>query len=215
MWERYSLVASSSHRQRVLAGLKSGPKGTSELAREIGMRPPHVSKALKELEGAGLVECLTPGRRKGRIYSLTKTAEKIGLRAAFAGVLKAGELLEHRIAKALDDIHIPYARNLPLRGARFEVWPDFVIPPGPAPKMIVEVRSITSIGPETMERIRGSAFAVADLKKKMKDVNAVLVIGGVSRSDTPDLSELTDPDYFDAVFFEENLEDFSEYVKNI
>ena len=212
-WDIYGMVASSSHRRRVLAGLVGEPKGASELARDVGMRPPHISKALKELEEAGLVKCLTPGRRKGRIYALTKVGKETSSRVAHMGVPRAEELLEHRVAGALDGARTPYARNFPLRGAQFEVWPDFVIPSGSAPKVIVEVKSIPSTNPETLERIRGSAFAAANLKKKMKGVKAVLVVGGASRKDLPDLSGLTGPDHFDAVFFEEELGGLSEYIQ--
>lgn len=213
MWARYGLVASSSHRQKVLAGLRGGPKGTSALARDLGMRPPHVSKALKELEEAGLVKCLTPGQRKGVLYSLTKTGEEASSHGVLARMLGTRELLEHGVAKALDEGGIPYARNVSLRGERFEVWPDFVIPSGTAPKVIVEVKSFASAGPETVERVRGSAFAAADLKREIKGVKAVLVVGNISRRDLPEISGLTGPEYFDAVFFEGEFRAFSEYVK--
>jgi DNA-binding MarR family transcriptional regulator len=205
MWEKYGFISSSSHRQRILAGLRGGAKGVSELAEEVGMELSHVSKALKELEGAGFVKCLTPDLRKGRIYALTKTGGEASLRVVFVR-----ELLEHQIAKSLDEASIPYAKNVPLRGAIFEARPDFVIPSGSAPKVIVEAKFIRS--PHLKHILKESAFTAMDLKRAMKDLKVVLVVGGTSRRDLREISMLTSSEYFDAVFFEGELGGLSEYI---
>jgi hypothetical protein len=166
------------------------------------MKLPHVSKALKELEGAEFVRCLTPGRRKGRIYSLTREGESVSSHVWLRARIGYYGLLKLEVGAVLDEAGIPHTRNIPLRGERFEVWPDFVIPSSTAPKVIVEAKSFASISPETMERIRGSALTVADLKGKIKCVKAVLVVGGISRKDLPEISGLTSPEHFDAMFFE-------------
>jgi DNA-binding MarR family transcriptional regulator len=44
----------------------------SELAEYLDRNPSDISRTLTELSKQGLVVCLNPNRRKGRIYALTK-----------------------------------------------------------------------------------------------------------------------------------------------
>ncbi|MFA4856020.1 MAG: ArsR family transcriptional regulator [archaeon] len=47
-------------------------KTPSMLARSLNVNLSHVSRALSELSAKGLVKCLTPKARKGKIFKRTK-----------------------------------------------------------------------------------------------------------------------------------------------
>ena len=72
VWSDFSFVVSSGYRERVLSSLAPKPKVPRQLAEETDLRIVHVSRALRELSGRGLVECLTPDvKARGRLYGLT------------------------------------------------------------------------------------------------------------------------------------------------
>jgi len=75
-WNAYSFILRSKNRKLVLLSLTQ-PKTPSQIARETGILLPHVSRALKELEQKGLVKCLTPNEKLGRIYALTDLGRQI------------------------------------------------------------------------------------------------------------------------------------------
>ena len=75
-WSKYSFVIRAKNRKAVLLCL-SKPKTPTQLAEELKLSLPHVSRALKELEKEGLVECLTPSEKVGRVYKRTKIGEEI------------------------------------------------------------------------------------------------------------------------------------------
>lgn len=57
----------------MISALAAKPNLPKQLAEETNLRPVHVSRALRELDDRGLVECLTPSARgRGRVYALTK-----------------------------------------------------------------------------------------------------------------------------------------------
>lgn len=47
------------------------PKTPTQLAKALSTSLPNITPKLKDLTGAGLVECLTPNALKGRIFALT------------------------------------------------------------------------------------------------------------------------------------------------
>ena len=75
-WEQYAWVMRGRQRRRVLEALNK-PRLPSELKREAGMSLTNLSKTLKSLEDRAIVECLTPGNKTGRIYSLTEKGRAI------------------------------------------------------------------------------------------------------------------------------------------
>ena len=75
-WEKYSFVIRAKNRKAVLLSLYR-PKSPSQIAKELNISLPHVSRALKELEKEGLVECLTPNEKVGRIYKRTLIGDEI------------------------------------------------------------------------------------------------------------------------------------------
>jgi DNA-binding MarR family transcriptional regulator len=204
-WPAYALVAFSPPRVRVLERLGEGPRTPSQLAEETGMRRSHISIVLKDLREAGLIECLTPGRRRGVLYSLTEEGREV-LREAPRSM---GRYVEEEVARELDQAGIPYGRNLEVGEGPFEWMPDFVIPPS-EPKVLVEVKGQVPKNPSWAERVFG--FALRASQVRGKGLKAVLVFPWTSRGDAPWLRELV-PQYLDAVFFKGELEAFVDFVR--
>ncbi len=75
-WNKYSFVIRAKNRKKILQAL-SKYKTPTQLAGELNLNLSHISRALKELEKAGLIECLTPNEKVGRIYTRTKLGEEI------------------------------------------------------------------------------------------------------------------------------------------
>jgi predicted transcriptional regulator len=75
-WELYSWVIRGNQRRKVIMALGK-PKIPTEIKREAKMSMTNVSKVLKEFMIKGLVMCLTPDEKTGKIYKLTETGRKI------------------------------------------------------------------------------------------------------------------------------------------
>jgi len=75
MWRACSYIVRGKTRKLVFVALET-PKMPAQLAKDLKIATPHISRALVELEAKGLVECLTPSERVGRIYRLTKRGQK-------------------------------------------------------------------------------------------------------------------------------------------
>ncbi len=71
MWELLSFMQGKVRRSALFA-LRDGPKTPSKIADETGEHLSHISRALREMKEKGLVECMTPGRSKNRIYQITE-----------------------------------------------------------------------------------------------------------------------------------------------
>ena len=76
-WEIVSYVFSSELRLKTLLELSKSKYTPKQLALSTKQPISHVSKALKELSRKGLVECLTPSRKKARLYSITKLGNQV------------------------------------------------------------------------------------------------------------------------------------------
>ena len=76
-WNNYGYVLASRYRKIVLTALAQGPKTPTQIANESGCNVSHVSRSLHEIEKRGLVKCLSPDRRKGKIYGITNKGSKI------------------------------------------------------------------------------------------------------------------------------------------
>jgi DNA-binding PadR family transcriptional regulator len=70
-WKLVSFVKRGRIRFEVLKQLSSNPATPTEISKAIKRHRPSVSRALADLESKGLVECLTPNEKLGRIYSIT------------------------------------------------------------------------------------------------------------------------------------------------
>ena len=72
-----SYVKSSKYRFEVVTSLKGEVKMPKGIANDSGIRTNHVSKVLGDLKKRGLVECINPEARKGRLYRLTEKGESV------------------------------------------------------------------------------------------------------------------------------------------
>ena len=75
--EEYAWVKASEYREEVLLSLATKPRPPKEIAEETGYYLSHVSNTLSDLEEHGLAECLTPDRRKGRLWTATEKGEAL------------------------------------------------------------------------------------------------------------------------------------------
>ena len=71
-------VITSSYRTRALTVLYENKYMIpSNLAKAINVRTNHISLTLKELKEHGLVVCINPEVRKGRLYRITQVGEEV------------------------------------------------------------------------------------------------------------------------------------------
>lgn len=71
-------IECSNYRLNVFQAIGDNGYGMpSRIAKKAGIKTNHVSKVLKELKEAELVECINEDQRKGRLYRLTRKGEKI------------------------------------------------------------------------------------------------------------------------------------------
>jgi predicted transcriptional regulator len=75
--DKYAWVKASDYRERVLLAMTEKPRTPKEIAEETDFYLSHVSNTLSDLEEENLAHCLTPDRRKGRLWALTDTGEDL------------------------------------------------------------------------------------------------------------------------------------------
>jgi predicted transcriptional regulator len=75
-WDDIGYVLASKNRRAVLALLEN-PKVPTALAKSTNLNLANVSRTLSELNRRGLVTCLTPKKRVGRIYTTTKKGKEV------------------------------------------------------------------------------------------------------------------------------------------
>lgn len=82
-WTSYECVINSGQRVKILLALymANGPLTPKQLHNQTKLQFPHISEKLQELVTAGLVKCLHPNKRKGKLYYLTKTGVNVVDRA--------------------------------------------------------------------------------------------------------------------------------------
>jgi predicted transcriptional regulator len=85
-----SFVLRSKTRQEILALLSKETLTPSQIMKRTEMYESHVSRALKELLGNGLVECENPKERRFRFYRITNLGKE---------VLKQAEKITNEIKK--------------------------------------------------------------------------------------------------------------------
>lgn len=77
MWENVGYVISSKYRTKIIKSLNESPKIPSEISKDTRIHQNHISNTLKQLKEHNLIVCINPEVRKGRVYRLTETGEKI------------------------------------------------------------------------------------------------------------------------------------------
>lgn len=77
-WKKYAFVIAGQNRVKIILSLLDYPKTPTQISGETQIHISHVSRGLGELVEQQLVECITPERKRGRIYQLTKIGKEIG-----------------------------------------------------------------------------------------------------------------------------------------
>lgn len=67
----------SSYRERVLRTIGNGVKTPTQIAKDSGITPNHISNVLNQLKTKDLAVCINEPVRKGRLYKLTPKGVKI------------------------------------------------------------------------------------------------------------------------------------------
>ena len=75
-WEKVSYVAASKTRKSIVLKLET-PRTPTFLAKTLNVNLANISRALSELERKKIMICLTPEKRVGKIYSLTKEGKSV------------------------------------------------------------------------------------------------------------------------------------------
>lgn len=76
-WTKYGHVIASEHRKKVVITLTERPKTPKQIANDTGLYLSHVSHTVQDLTKKGIVECLTPELRRGRIFKLSEDGQEI------------------------------------------------------------------------------------------------------------------------------------------
>lgn len=69
-------IIRSNYRKSVFLLLDT-PLRPSEIAKKLDLRLTHVTRELRELEKKGLIVCLNPKERIGRLYQMTEKGKKL------------------------------------------------------------------------------------------------------------------------------------------
>ena len=77
MLKEISYVQISQYRTKVMKSLDGDVKIPTQIAKDSGILPNHISKVLAELKARELVECINPEVRKGRLYRHTDKGEEV------------------------------------------------------------------------------------------------------------------------------------------
>ena len=74
---KLGFVLASQYRKKIVEQLYYSPMTPKELARRTNLRLAHVSHVLSILVKEGIIKCVNPQSKKGRIYMLTETGKRI------------------------------------------------------------------------------------------------------------------------------------------
>ena len=75
--EEYSWVKASEYRENILLALETKPRTPKELSEITDLYLSHVSNTLSDLDDHGLAECITPDKKKGRLWNPTEKGQEL------------------------------------------------------------------------------------------------------------------------------------------
>jgi len=73
---KYGFVMSAPNRKEIVLALDS-EKTPTQLVKKLGKQDANISRSLRELTDKGIIICLTPENKRGRIYRLSKDGKLI------------------------------------------------------------------------------------------------------------------------------------------
>ena len=77
IWKEVGYVIASDYRLLAIRLLANGPLTPKEVSKAIGCHVAHASRTLRELMRKGIVICVNPEARKGRLYALSELGKKV------------------------------------------------------------------------------------------------------------------------------------------
>lgn len=76
LWEDYGFVVRGKLRREIIKHLDN-PITPRELSKDMNIHLSEASRVLIELSNKGLVKCITPKLKSGRVYEITKRGKEI------------------------------------------------------------------------------------------------------------------------------------------
>ena len=73
----YAYISISSYRVKTMKAMNDDVKIPTQIAKDTGILPIHITKVLKELKEVKIVECINEEARKERLYRLTSVGDEI------------------------------------------------------------------------------------------------------------------------------------------
>jgi len=67
----HSRIIASKHKQKILSILEAGPQTPLNISEQIHASTTYTSTSLSELVKLNMIVCLTPDRRKGKLFGLS------------------------------------------------------------------------------------------------------------------------------------------------
>ncbi len=77
LWPLVSIIKISKNRVKIVFELAKRPQFPSDLVKNLEIPFPVVSRHLKCLVKRGIIECYNPNQKKGKIFAISKTGEKL------------------------------------------------------------------------------------------------------------------------------------------
>ncbi len=75
-YDKLSYVLRAKTRKKIVV-IMDKIRMPSELKRELKIEDSNIARALRELEKEGIIKCLTPKQKMGKLYTLTHEGEEI------------------------------------------------------------------------------------------------------------------------------------------
>jgi DNA-binding MarR family transcriptional regulator len=76
-WEDVGVVKASTIKLEILKLLLNNALTPKDISETIGKHLSQVSRSLKAMEERGIVQCVTPQLRKGRLYTITEKGKDL------------------------------------------------------------------------------------------------------------------------------------------
>lgn len=107
-WETQGFVLAGALRTKIVLLLEE-PKTPTTLAELIKTQDSAIARSLRDLEKQGVVNCLNPAARKGKLFALTAAGEAVRQRIANAPASGWTSTVEQRSAVA--EKVVPYKKR--------------------------------------------------------------------------------------------------------
>ena len=77
MFEELGFIKVSQNRPKILISLLEGPKTPTQISDDVKIHRNNVSNYLNGLQKRGIIECINPEVKKGKLYRITPKGNEI------------------------------------------------------------------------------------------------------------------------------------------